>query len=487
MNIISGDPVWLTTINLYIDHDIRVVISKEEEENFVNELAESIKRIGLIHWISVVDESSNKEEKYRIVAGRERYKACALLGAETVPCSVLTKEQANNAELIELLENTDRKDFKPLEIILQVDKVHSDGLEKNSMLKHQDTADYLKKSRSFVTRMLKLAILYGKLLIICENINDDNYKEQTQTTKWDYELLREFLWANSMNKIEKAVRDYEQNYIIRTLGQKIQDEVVVTQEERSEINLDLKLEESYKSEALWRTKVISSIQLNYKIGDTFSYLKNMPNKIDDMCFWDIDPPYGIDYETKDKEYKDLKSFEAAIAGYDKIIYEMVRISGDNSKALIWHAAEPKYGNLVQETLTKYGWTFDPLPFIWIKPKGNSRNRSKLLPRCYEQCTLAYAPSASIFGNDLNSNWFECDSTPPDSIRYHPNEKPLDLMHYLYYGFFTFGNLAHWFIPFAGSGKGVYLAAKQDPKYLYAADLSQKYKDQLLLDIQEEII
>ncbi|ADQ08296.1 parB-like partition protein [Caldicellulosiruptor hydrothermalis 108] len=80
-------------------------IFNEEE---IEELASSIKSVGLIQPLVV----QKKGDKYVLIAGERRLRACKMAGIEKVKCIV--KEYENPLE-IALIENIQRKDLNPYE------------------------------------------------------------------------------------------------------------------------------------------------------------------------------------------------------------------------------------------------------------------------------------------------------------------------------------------------------------------------------------
>ena len=80
------------------------------DKDFLSELADSIKKNGLIQPIIV----KKKGEKYEIVAGERRWRAAAQAGLYEVPVRVLESEKDN--PFLSLVENLQRQDLNPLEL-----------------------------------------------------------------------------------------------------------------------------------------------------------------------------------------------------------------------------------------------------------------------------------------------------------------------------------------------------------------------------------
>ncbi len=76
----------------------------------IEELAESIKRYGVIQPIIV----TKKDNYYEIVAGERRWRASKKAGLEEIPCIVREDTERKNKE-ISLIENIQREDLNPIE------------------------------------------------------------------------------------------------------------------------------------------------------------------------------------------------------------------------------------------------------------------------------------------------------------------------------------------------------------------------------------
>jgi ParB family chromosome partitioning protein len=76
----------------------------------LDELARSIKLVGLLNPVSV----RPKDEKYELIAGFRRIKACEILGMITVPCRIINSSDAI-ADLQKAHENIFRENINPVD------------------------------------------------------------------------------------------------------------------------------------------------------------------------------------------------------------------------------------------------------------------------------------------------------------------------------------------------------------------------------------
>lgn len=87
---------------------------KDFDEEALNELAESIREIGIIQPVTL---RQTGEHSYQIIAGERRYRASLLAGKETIPAYIRTASDENVMEMA-LIENIQREDLNAVEIAL---------------------------------------------------------------------------------------------------------------------------------------------------------------------------------------------------------------------------------------------------------------------------------------------------------------------------------------------------------------------------------
>ncbi len=128
---------------------------KHFEEEAMEQLSASIKTHGLIQPIIVTPIDG---ERYRIIAGERRWRACRMAGLEEVP--VLIREYTpQEISEISLIENLQREDLNPIEEALGyrnlMDVYH---------MTQEKIAETVSKSRSAVANMLRLLSLPEQIL-----------------------------------------------------------------------------------------------------------------------------------------------------------------------------------------------------------------------------------------------------------------------------------------------------------------------------------
>jgi ParB family transcriptional regulator, chromosome partitioning protein len=115
-------------------------------EEGVNELADSITKVGLLQPIIVRPLGDG----YQIIAGERRWRASRLAGLERVPVRVLSTNEIESLELA-LIENLQRQDLNPIEEARGYRRL----LTQHNMTQ-AELADKVSKSRSAITNALRL-------------------------------------------------------------------------------------------------------------------------------------------------------------------------------------------------------------------------------------------------------------------------------------------------------------------------------------------
>lgn len=127
---------------------------KTFDENALEELAQSIRSVGLIQPILLQKEN----DRYLIVAGERRYRASIKAGLKEIPAIVNTFTDKEIKE-IALIENLQREDLNPIEEAEAI-KVLIDEYN----LTQEEVARTLGKSRPVISNSLRLLQLDPKVM-----------------------------------------------------------------------------------------------------------------------------------------------------------------------------------------------------------------------------------------------------------------------------------------------------------------------------------
>ena len=149
------------------------------DEEALNELANSIKELGVIQPITVRKIDKNQ---FQLVSGERRFRASKLIGNKTIPAYI---RLANDQEMLEmaLVENIQRKNLDPIEVALSYQRLIDE-----IQLTQEELSTRVGKQRSTVTNYLRLLKLdpilqtgmrdgfismgHGRAMINVENTED---------------------------------------------------------------------------------------------------------------------------------------------------------------------------------------------------------------------------------------------------------------------------------------------------------------------------
>lgn len=106
----------------WIEEDVDQPRYKFDEEA-LQELMDSIRELGLLSPIKVRIVGENR---YRIIYGNRRFKACQKLGFDEIPCIISSISDEKDIYLEQVAENLSREDFNPIEEAEAFDKLLHD-------------------------------------------------------------------------------------------------------------------------------------------------------------------------------------------------------------------------------------------------------------------------------------------------------------------------------------------------------------------------
>ena len=172
---------------------------KEFDKEKINELAQSIKKNGLIQPIILVKKDN---ENYSIVAGERRWRAAQIADLKTLP-SLLIPDDLDKDE-ISLIENIQREDLK----ISEEASAYQRLIEKNNYT-HENLANIVGKSRSHITNLLRLLNLHKYFFSLLNDgkISMGHARALIGKTPEDFDEYT----LNQIVKGKLSVRDLERN------------------------------------------------------------------------------------------------------------------------------------------------------------------------------------------------------------------------------------------------------------------------------------
>lgn len=180
----------------------------EFDENSLQELAASIKSIGIIQPITVrmVDE-----DRFQLISGERRLRASKLAGLDTIPAYVRLADDQGMLEMA-LVENLQREDLDPIEVALSFVRLLDE-----CNLTQEELSDRVGKKRSTISNYVRLLKLPPEIQLGLKNkeismgharalisIEDP----ETQTMVYNQVIRYDF----SVRKVEEVVKELSEEH-----------------------------------------------------------------------------------------------------------------------------------------------------------------------------------------------------------------------------------------------------------------------------------
>lgn len=124
------------------------------DEETLNELADSIREIGIIQPITV---RSTDEGKYQLISGERRLRASKIAGLDKIPAYIRLAEDQNLLEMA-LVENIQREDLDAIEIAISYQRLLDE-----CNLTQENLSQRVGKKRATVTNYIRLLRLPAEI------------------------------------------------------------------------------------------------------------------------------------------------------------------------------------------------------------------------------------------------------------------------------------------------------------------------------------
>lgn len=214
---------------------------KDFDEDTVQELAVSIKELGLIQPITV---RKLGYDRYQIISGERRFRASTLAGLKVIPAYIRI---ANDQEMLEmaLVENIQREQLNPVEIALSYQRLIDE-----CKLTQEKMSSRVGKKRSTITNYLRLLKLPAEILAALQkeiismgharaliNVNDPitqiNIFRDAVSNKFTVreieQIVKDFgqsiYVAKKQRKQTQSIQSFEHQKITNALSHKLGNEV----------------------------------------------------------------------------------------------------------------------------------------------------------------------------------------------------------------------------------------------------------------------
>lgn len=404
------------------------------------ELVLSIKDKGIIQPISLSPD-------LKLVAGFRRLMAAKLAGLDSVP-AIIRHEAVDelDAREIELFENIHRKDMVWVERNELYTRIHEIWESKNKGKPYgwseTDTADGLSVGYSSLKRSIQLAKAVRILPELGECLTEDE----------------------AFKKLKK-----------------IQEKIAIA-ELRAQPNANLS-----STDVVDRRTFAES---HYRIGDALEEMAELlqifseRDTSSNINFIECDPPYAVDLlelktgeDSSRKEYREIeaKDYPLFLKKLASLTYDL---ASDNCWMVFWFGTQ--WHTDVKVALSSAGWDVHNIPCIWTKGYGQNRSPETNLSSSYE--TFFYCRKGNIqLAKQGRINVFDFPTIAAPK-KYHPTQKPLELMDEILDTFSYPGGLV--MIPFLGSGVTLRSAYRKKMNG-FGWDLSEEYKGYFVKSLVED--
>ena len=235
------------------------------DENKLEELAQSIRKNGLIQPIAVRIE---KNGGYEIIAGERRWLAAQKAGLHEVPVVVLNLNDTQSLELA-IIENIQREDLNSVEEAKGYDR-----LIKEFNYDHEKLSEFMGKSRSHISNTLRLLTLPKEIIKL---VNEGKLTAgqvrplvgRFNAIELAHSIIKEKLSARS---IENIVRREKEREDINLTPRKQTDANILLAQRKIEESLGL------TTKIINRKNNSGKIVVNYSDSDQFEMLSKLLTK-----------------------------------------------------------------------------------------------------------------------------------------------------------------------------------------------------------------
>jgi ParB family transcriptional regulator, chromosome partitioning protein len=137
--------------------DIESIVSnpdqprKHFDEEKLEELAQSIRQYGVLQPV-ILQEIGN--EKYAIIAGERRWRACKIANMQTLPAIIKSPKEQRDSDAVALIENLQRQNLS----ITEEASYYASFIEKYDYTQDQ-LSQIIGKSRSHIANLLRINTL----------------------------------------------------------------------------------------------------------------------------------------------------------------------------------------------------------------------------------------------------------------------------------------------------------------------------------------
>ena len=189
---------------------------REFDEELLEELASSIREIGIIQPITLRQVAT---DRYQIVAGERRWRASQKVGLSAIPAYIRTISDENVMEMA-LIENIQREDRNAIEIAVAYEHL----MEKSGMTQEK-VSKHVGKSRTAITNYLRLLKLPAQVQMALQKKEIDMGHARAllavDSPSLQIKLFKEVLkHGYSVRKVEELAQQLKNGEDLQTASKK---------------------------------------------------------------------------------------------------------------------------------------------------------------------------------------------------------------------------------------------------------------------------
>lgn len=253
---------------------------REFDEEALNDLAESIKQIGVIQPITL---RKLADKKYQIIAGERRFRASQLAGMTSIPAYVREATDEQMAEMA-LVENIQREDLNAIEIALSYQNLMS-----LCNYTQEQLSERVGKNRSTIANYVRLLSLPAEIQLGLKEKKIDmghargllQAKDSVDQLKIYEEILKNGL---SVRKVEEMARGLENGEPIAEVSEKKPKPAAVVSEEydlmKQRLSSLFGTKVDLSANAKGKGKITISFKNDDELANIMSVLDSMGNDVE---------------------------------------------------------------------------------------------------------------------------------------------------------------------------------------------------------------
>ena len=232
-------------------------------EEKLEELANSIRKNGIIQPIAVRESKKGGSEKYEIVAGERRWLAAQKAGLHEIPVTILELSDVESLE-VAIVENIQRDDLNPIEEAKGYKR-----LNEEFKYDHESISKLMSKSRSHISNSLRLLSLPSDVIAMLEEGTLTSGQARPLIGIANASSIAEEVVANnySARKVEYLTRNKKGNN-----KEKIVDTNILKAQQKIEKLLGLKVN------IINKKNNSGKISIEYKDLEQFDLISNLLTK-----------------------------------------------------------------------------------------------------------------------------------------------------------------------------------------------------------------